>query len=894
MTAPQQALQDEGICLDISALKAAVRNQADLLETIRTALAVADQRLAEQFWNGAPVAGLVKARATVVDQILVLAWDELLAGHAAAALVAVGGFGRGELHPHSDVDLMILLDAPEPDLALRESIEAYFALLWDAGLYLGHSVRTVPQCAEQAVADVVIATNLMESRLLAGNRALFEAMVSTNASSNIWPGPAFFEAKYNEQLDRHARFHDTAYNLEPNIKEGPGGLRDIQMISWVFRRHFGTPDLHGLVEHGFLTEFEYDELQVGQQFLWRVRFALHLLAGRAEDRLLFDYQREIATRLGFGPGLKSNAAVEQFMQQYYRQVMQLERLNESLLQLFREEFLPDEAAPSEHVSADFVVQNGFLGLRDERLFDSNPEMLVKMFVQLARDPEILGVRAAAIRAIRTSLQNPALELHRVHGVPEAFLDLLRRPEGVYTQLQRMNRYGVLAALLPPFASITGRMQFDLFHVYTVDQHILFVVRNLRRFAYGKYARQFPHMAEIFKRIDQPEILYLAAIFHDIAKGRDGDHSVLGAQEVREFCASLPLDEKQVDLVAWLVEQHLLMSQTAQRKDISDMDIIAGFADAMGSQQRLDHLYLLTVADIAATSPKLWNDWKSGLLWELFNAARAVLENGTDLEVDQAQQLASAKSRAARLLNENGVDPDQVSRLWQTLPPAVFMRISTGQLVWATTTLADLQSGDGVRVATRSRTDLGTTEILVSAPDYTGLFASTTAVIDEMGLNVLAARVFTSLDERSFDLFQVVDAHNRAMNRSDREQLAWRLEQVLKQRQLRTPVQRKTPRRLRPFVSTPRITFSTARGDTVTALELECTDLPGLLSRVSAAMVECGVRIHDAMIATFGDRVEDTFLITDRSDQLLDETARAQLVEVITKKLEPAGLSGGSE
>ncbi len=864
-------------------------SRGPLLDVLKPALHSLDDRLAREFWDGAPVEKLVVIRAWAVEQLLLVAWRETLPGDAPAALVAVGGFGRGELHPHSDVDLMILLGQEPPDAELKAAIETFLALLWDAGMYLGHSVRTPAQCVEEAGGDVVTATNLMESRLLDGPADLFAAMREATAPERMWAGPAFFEAKFREQHERHERFNETAYNLEPNIKEGPGGLRDIQMVSWVCKRHLGADSLHGLVDHGFLTEKEYTDLHQGRLFLWRVRFALHLLAGRAEDRLLFDYQRQIASRLGYTrPGDDANATVEAFMQHYYRVVMQLERLNESLLQLFREELLDEEDVPADDIGEDFYVQKGFLGIHDESLFERRPEALIRIFVLLASHPRVRGVRASAIRKIRNYVHHIDEGFGRRPEVLAAFYELLCQPSGIYTQLQRMNRYGVLAALLPSFAHITGRMHFDLFHVFTVDQHILFVVRNLRRFAYGKYAEVFPYMEEEFQLIEKPQLLYLAAIFHDIAKGRGGDHSDLGALEARDFCKMLPVSGDEGELVAWLVQHHLLMSQTAQRRDITDPEVVDQFAQQVKGRRHLQHLYLLTVADIAATSPKLWNHWKSGLLRELYLATLEVLERGAGARVDREVELAGARERAMGALLDEGCARADVLKVWQWLPSSAFQRFSTGQMAWSTRQLLRRERENEVVVAIRQRPRLSISEVLVSAPDYTGLVAATTTVFDEMGLNVLSARVLTARNERSFDLFQVMDAHGKPLNEQDGQHLVARLEALLGAKQRVEPVRRAMPRRLRPFVSPPKIRFDTARGGTVTSLDLECTDRPGLLSQLAGAMVACGIRIHDAKIATFGDRAEDTFLVTDRSNRLLSRELQAELVAEIHRRLEITG------
>ncbi len=874
-------------CLDMGRLRQVGGRPTDLLYALKAALKSADQSLAESFWSGAPVDMLVRTRAWVVEQILLTAWGRMFPADAGMALIAVGGFGRGELHPYSDVDLMVLLGGKSRSAHDSKAIERFVMLLWDAGFYLGHSVRTLKECTAEARKDVVTATNLMESRYLAGDPGLFDAMREQTDVSRIWSGPEFFEAKFREQVERHERFEDTAYNLEPNIKEGPGGLRDIQMIGWVAKRHFGAETLHALVDHGFLTEPEFQELHAGQVFLWRIRFALHLLAGRGEDRLLFDFQRQIAQRFGYAEQANSNEAIEQFMQDYYRVVMQLERLNERLLQLFQEALLPDDSHDGEMIAEGFRVAHGFLEVTDEQMFTRRPLALLEIFLLLAQREDIHGVRAATVRQIGDHLELIDDDFRNAPEVMACFFELLRQPSGVYTQLQRMNRYGVLAALIPAFAQVTGRMQFDLFHVYTVDQHILFVVRNLRRFAYGKYARSFPRAPAIFESLEHPEILYLAALFHDIAKGRGGDHSELGAKDATAFCACLPMPEQHRNLVAWLVEQHLLMSQTAQRKDISDPEIVHEFAMAMGNTTRLQYLYLLTVADIAATSPKLWNSWKDGLLWELYVAARDTLAEGIETPVDRQQHTARQRESARQAMLGQGFEPGAVGHLIENLPASAFMRFSPGQMQWAASQVLQAPQPGRALVAVREKTDRKVSEVFVSAPDFVGLIATTTTVFDEMGLNVLAARVVTTRDGRSFDLFQVMDARDGPLNENDSLKLRERLESLLERKTVVQPMRRKLPRRLRPFVSVPEVHFTTARGGTVTAVEVHCTDRPGLLSQLAAAMVECGLRIHDAMIATFGDRVEDTFLVSDREDRLLDEALQAELVSSINRHLNVA-------
>ena len=879
-------------CLDPDSLTnhSGEQTNNELIQSLKGALARADDCLTKKFHDHEDVDQLVKARAWVVDRLILHAWASLIPAGENVSLVAVGGFGRGELHPHSDVDLLILLGESSPGEPLRNAIEAFVTLLWDAGFYLGHSVRTVEACVSESKKDIATATSLMESRLLSGERKMLEEMLDATAADQVWSAAEFFDAKFAEQLNRHEQYHGTAYNLEPNIKEGPGGLRDIQMIGWVAKRHFSTQSLHTLVARGFLTESELQDLKDGRTFLWEIRFALHLLAGRGEDRLLFEFQRKIADHFFVGDAVgqaeagQPNIVVEQFMQRYYRTVMRLERLNEMLLQLFREELLLNKNVTSKNLGIDFQVTRGFLEVSDQDLFEKKPIAMMELFVLLAKNEEILGVRASTIRLIRDNLHRID-EAFRADGqARQYFFELFCQPSGVYTQLQRMNRYGVLAAFIPVFGNIVGRMQFDLFHVYTVDQHILFMIRNLRRFAYGKYRSEFVHAADIYLQIDHPEILYMAALFHDIAKGRDGDHSTLGAQDALQFCRQMPMNEEHTELVAWLVKQHLVMSQTAQRRDISDPETIKGFCEIVESQTRLDYLYLMTIADIEATSSKLWNSWKDSLLWELYSITSIALQE-SNVDIFSRQHLISESREIVRkLLQQKGFDPAAIEVLWDSLAQNVFLSFSTEQLEWTASTVLNSDPGNAVLVAIREAKEQGVSELLVHTPDYDGLFAAVTAVIDEIGLDVLSARVGATTSKKSFDLFQLMDRHAQPLNYIDSARLQARLREVLKDSSVPQQVVRRLPRRLRPFKSTLRIRFSAAHGGEKTLMDLECSDRPGLLSNISAAIVTCGVRIHDARIATMGDRVEDAFILSDRQNAPLDRKLRSKLLRTLTETL----------
>ena len=893
-------------CLDLNALAELAGQPHRLSVGLAEAGRNANAKLAEAFAANTDIAELVQARAWVVEQLVLTAWTALMADSPEMDLVAVGGFGRGEMHPHSDADLLILRpagsveDADHPQQMPHSGehepgmtpLEHFVRVLWDAGLHPGHGVRSVADCIEQAKSDISVATNLMESRLLHGPGELFAEMHRATGAEAIWPADAFFAAKLAEQQQRHEGFEDTVYNLEPDIKSGPGGLRDIQMISWVTRRHFGTSTLHGLVEHGFLTEREHDQLVGARKRLWKIRWALHQMAGRAEERLLFDYQRKLAAHFGFDQD-DGNAAVEAFMQRYYRTVMLIERLNEQLLQMFEEELLAGRKhLPSAEIDDDFRLHHGYLELVDEQAFVRQPDLLLRLFLVLADHPEIRGVRASTIRLVRDHLYLIDEDFRSQPQNLHWFMQLLKKKRRMYSQLERMSRYGVLGALVPGFAQVTGRMQFDLFHVYTVDQHILFVIRNIRRIARGKRPEQFARPIEIFQRIAQPELLYLAALFHDIAKGRGGDHSELGAQDARAMLKHMDIDEKARELVAWLVEQHLLMSMTAQRQDISDPAVVDQFAAEVGTQHRLEYLYVLTAADIAATRPNLWNSWKDSLLWKLFYSTSQRLAEGLDEPIDLAERADRKCAEAQWLLTGSG-DPDDFAHerlklLWDSLPQNALTRMDADQLAWSTGCIARVENVDDHPIAvTRTLEDKQVTELLVYSWDFDGLFAIIAHEFDRMEINVLAARVATSKQGYAWNIFQIIDAQGQPLNPSDAQRLETELHKQLQQRDIRPLSPRPIPRRLRPFIARSEIIFESVRTENTakTRLEIITTDRPGLLSAIASAMLKANVRLYDARVATFGQRVEDIFLIANRDGSELSDQQCLELESFLRAELD---------
>jgi len=861
-----------------------------LLSACRRRLHEGTQVLFEQFDLGVPVTTLVRARSDLADGVVGTAWRAHFGDREDLSLVAVGGYGRRELHPGSDLDVLILVE-PETEAALREPLERFVTFLFDLGPQVGQSVRSVEDCVAAARRDVTVMTSLMEARLLAGGAELLRRMREATGPKQLWGSERFFNAKMEEQQARWHKYGDTAYNLEPNIKENPGGLRDIQVIGWVAKRHFAAETLHDLVTHGFLTEPEHQALIEGQTHLWRIRFALHRLGTRQEDRLLFDYQRTLAHQFGFCDG-EHNLAVEQFMQQYYRTVQELSRLNEMLLQLFREAILlHDDIGPPVPINRRFQARSGYLEVTSAQVFRRSPIALLEIFHVLQTHPELLGVRASTIRLIRENR-------HRIDDAFRAdlrarslFMEILRSPTGLTHALRRMNRYGVLAAYIPSFANIVGRMQYDLFHVYTVDEHTLMLLRNLRRFTIPKHDAEFPLCSAIARRIPKLELLYLGGLFHDIAKGQGGDHSQLGARDAWDFCRLHGLSEFDSRLVAWLVEQHLLMSITAQRKDLSDPEEIQAFAELVGDPTRLDYLYLLTVADSRATNPERWNSWKDALLRELYQGTRRALLRGLEHPQAQDELIEQKQAEAKRLVARYGGDPDACTTLWARFSLDYFLHSSPDEIAWQTRQILAARPQDLPLVVIRPVTARGGTEILLYAKDHARLFARTTALLDQMGLSIMDARVMTTDDQMAVDSYQVLDQDGQPVNDPGRmEEIRVALTAVLRE-QAGSGIQvaRSLPRRHRHFPIQTRVSFSADEANRRTVMRLTTLDRPGLLAEVGAVFQDCGIRLQNAKIATVGAEVDDVFFITTGEDAPITcETALACLRREIHNRLEDHG------
>ena len=857
------------------------------LSVFRAQLKSASEAIKTRFEHGIAVEILVAERAAMMDQLLVRAWCRLFNNNESdIALIAVGGYGRGELHPASDIDLLILTNTDKDTQRHAENIEQFLLFLWDMGLEVGHSVRTLDDCTEQAEADITIATNLMEARQLTGPETLFNKMKEAVSPEHVWPGLDFFRAKREEQVARHKRFNDTAYNLEPNIKENPGGLRDLQVIGWVAKRHFGAETLHELVGHDFLTENEYKELIEAQNFLWKVRFALHILTNRREDRLLFDHQRAIATQFGY-QDQEHKLAVEQFMKDYYRTVMELSRLNEMLLSIFEEKILyaNDNTEPN-NINEHFQSRHGILEAKHKDIFTQTPSALLEVFVVMARNPELRGISANTIRLIRNGRHLIDDKFRHDPYCHELFIDLFRQGTGLTHELRRMNRYGVLAAYLPVFENIVGQMQHDLFHVYTVDEHTMFVVRNLRRFTVPEFSDEFPLCSRIIKTIKKQEILTIAGFFHDIGKGRGGNHSTLGAVDAVEFCREHDINEHDTDIVKWLVENHLIMSTTAQRKDISDPEVIADFAKLVGNQERLSFIYLLTVADIRATSPSLWNSWKDSLLAELYHTTKRALRYGLNNPIDQEELVSNTQKKAVNILKDSNLDSQKTKHQWNRLGNDYFLRYSADEVAWHTQAIIHHSDKNEPLILLRGETHRGGTEIFVYMKDVDYLFAIITATLEKLRLDIIDARIITTNDGYALDTFLVLDRDGKTIAEpGQQDEITNTLKKRLTNPEEPSSLSQNLTRQLKHFPIKTKIIFREDANNNRTEMEVITGDRPGLLARISTGLIECKVLLQNAKIATFGERAEDIFFVTDNNDQPLNKEIQTCLKETITNLLD---------
>ena len=828
----------------------------DDIGRLREKLAAGNKALRNDYETHPASTRLLAGRSRLVDEIIVALWS-LCDMPAEAALVAVGGYGRGELYPASDVDLMILIPVAA-DESLRGKLSTLISALWDIGLEIGQSVRTLEECLEASQQDITVQTNLLEARLLCGCQALYERFeTSFRADLDV---RAFFKAKQLEQHQRYARYQDTPYALEPNCKESPGGLRDLQMLGWIARAAGLGRNWRDLARNRLITGEEAGNLRSIERFLQHVRIRLHHVSGRAEDRLLFDYQEALARAMSVEASGAKRAS-EVLMQRYYLTAKQLTQITTILLQNYANVILEPRGGAGFVINERFQSQRELLDIRSDDTFERHPSALLECFLLLQQRSELKGMTARTLRALWLN-RNRINAAFRADPVNRAlFMEILKQRRGIVHEFRRMNQYGILSRYITPWRRIVCQMQHDLFHVYTVDQHILMVLRNLRRFMMGEHAHEYPLMSRLMLAFDRQWLLYIAALFHDIAKGRGGDHSRLGMEDARVFCEQHELEQEDTELIVWLVEHHLTMSDVAQKQDTSDPDVVRRFAAIVANERRLTALYLLTHADIRGTSPKVWNGWRGKLLEDLFFATQRLLRGATP---QQALGLDDRQEDAQRLLRYHGLRAGTEEALWSALDTVYFMRHSPEEIAWHTRVLYYRVNSEEPVVKARLSDEHQGLQVMVFTRDQKDLFVRLTGFFGKMGFSILDAKVHTTRHGYALDSFILQDPGNQASYRD----VVLLIEHELTERLKRggapdKPGAGRLSRQVKHFPVTPQVSLRPDDAGKHYILSLTASDRPGLLHAVAEVLAQNGIDVQAAKIATLGERAEDTFLLNAR-------------------------------
>ncbi|MCE9661622.1 MAG: [protein-PII] uridylyltransferase [Burkholderiales bacterium] len=816
--------------------------------------------LLERFATARPTARaaltLLRALAGQVDETLLGLWQRS-GMPAGTSLVAVGGYGRGELFPHSDVDVLVILPVDGTDGLdrMRRATERFITDCWDAGLEIGSSVRTVDECVAMALSDVTVQTALLEARFLGGDRKVFTAF--QKAAAKAMDAKAFLRAKSLELNQRHQKYENTPYSLEPNCKESPGGLRDLQTVIWVARAAGLGRTWQQLAAHGLITPFEVRQLQRNEGVLKLIRARLHMIAGRREDRLVFDLQTAVAESFGY-KSAHGQRASERLMRRYYWAAKAVTQLNQILMLNIEERVNGLQDAPMRPINDKFLEKGGMLEVASDDLYQRDPHAILETFLVYQQTVGPKGLSARTLRALYNARNLMDGKFRRDPVNHATFMKMLRADAGQTHAFRLMNETSVLGRYLWVFRRIVGQMQHDLFHVYTVDQHILMVLRNVRRFFIPEHAHEYPFCSQLASTFDRPWVLFIAALFHDVAKGRGGDHSVLGEREARRFCRDHGVEREDTQLIEFLVGQHLTMSRIAQKEDLSDPDVIAAFAKAIGNERRLTALYLLTVADIRGTSPKVWNAWKGKLLEDLYRLTLRAL-GGARPNLDA--EIEATKLEARLLLNLASLPGTVEVPLWRTLELSYFARHEAGEIAWHTRSLIDLVDSPTPVVRARVSPFGEGLQVLVYAPDRQDLFARTCGYFDGANFNILDAKVHTTTTSYALDTFLVVSAHFDSHYRDLIAYVETQLTLALNSTgPLPEPSRGRISRRVRSFPVTPRVTLRPDERAQHWLLGVSASDRSGLLYAISRVLANHNINLQLAKITTLGERVEDTFLI----------------------------------
>jgi len=771
-------------------------------------------------------------------------------------IFSVGGYGRGELHPYSDIDLLLL---SKTGLSKEEQkkIEKFISLLWDLGLEIGHSVRTLKQAKKQAREDVYTMTNMLEFRKIAGTDELHRMYLSIIDTKNLWRNKSFIQKKVQEQIDRHQSFNNTSYNLEPDIKSSPGGLRDIHTIDWLIKNSARNMSESDKLT-GALTTEERKELNKAKYWLWVIRYLTHLEANREEDRLLFEHQIPVAMKL-FPSAKSSNQAAEKLMHRYYRSSLSISEINSTFIQSIRENYELTKFSRKKKLDSNFFIKNNLIHLYEMEGFKRNPSLLLDLFIKLSENPDVKGIGSQTLRALKRDRDLINSDFRSKKQNILLFLKLLKSKRLLVTQLEKMKDLGILGRYLPEFGRITGQMQYDLFHIYTVDAHTLEVLRNMRWMTLGKSEEKFPLAAKIINKLPKLEILYIAGLYHDIGKGRGSDHSNLGKVIVRNFCKKHLFTKEDTKLIEWLVENHLLMSVTSQKKDLTDNSVVKEFAEKVSNVETLNYLYCLTVADVSATNPNLWNSWNASLLRQLYDRTKLYFRDSILLN----NSIDEKKTKALKLIKK--YKSSEIENLWDRFYPDYFEGSDHFDLSQHAEIILSSKQETIVEMIEQDKESLSS--IFIHTKDRANLFATIVGILDSENINFIDAKLYGMKNGFCTDLITISDQGNKVDLESTKAKvLIDKLNQALNEKVLKPKiVKKRLPRHLKHFQTTTEITFNHDMSNRWTNLEIKTSDRPGLLASICQVFLKHGALIKKARIATYGEKAEDRFSITSKQD-----------------------------
>ena len=853
------------------------------IQEFRAKVSASVSRIKMMHSKRVPAAKLIYARVQSVDAILKEIWQQLMVAdneNDRISLVAVGGYGRQELNPCSDIDILLLHNN---ECMSYESIENFVRFLWDIGFDIGHSVRTLSECVQQSCSDITVMTNLLDSRLCAGSQELFQQLEASLNNSRIWSARQFYEAKLEEQKQRHHKYADIAFNLEPNIKDGPGGLRDIHTIQWIAKRCFGSSGFDELVTRNILLKDEYRTLVRGRNYLWKLRNELHFVTERCEDRLLFPYQLQLANRFELLDD-NNNKAVEKLMKPYFRTVKELRHINSLLLQHFEETMVAHKRRKIVNINENFNSIDGYLEFAKTREeIETNPAILIEACIFIQNNPSIRGVRTNALRLMRS--RNPAISrfLQSSSYVQSLVFNIFRNYKLLPDTLRLMDDTGLLGRIIPEFKRATGELQYDLFHVYTVDAHLLNVVWHLHQLTESDTAKTLPIAHEVMQNIVKPERLFIAALFHDIAKGQGGDHSQLGESSSYRFCRRIGMSEYDSHFVAWLVRHHLAMSYTSQREDLNDSQVITRFAAKVGNQEHLDNLFLLTIADMRGTGPNIWNSWKGNMLAHLYRATTTALLFDKLPHDAVGPRVVEIRSDSLKLLSSRLRKVAQ--KYWNLLDDDYFLSYDASTIAWHVAQSAEIDVFDVPFVSFRSNPLIDVIQVFVLAANTDELFTIIAGTLDHCCLNVVEARIHPLTPGLVIISFVVLSIDNETSEQKLRH-FETEVRNAIIQQSIEISPRLVTPNRIAKHMPyQPKIRFSHSPGMEYTILAISAEDRPGLLYLVVKVLLDHKIHLLSAKITTSGARAQDVFFVVDRDgNHLAAESIQRQLTDDLLKVL----------